>query len=406
MPTYPLTTTAFLDLVRPGVECQFDLNVQQALSNQASGGIIAKNLAPPLWRCNYQSVPLTDAQFAKVQGLVEALQLNRKTFKAYNPKRRYPINDPTGVTLGGTVGRIGRQDGQYAVQLAGLPASYLLKIGDMFAVDYIGTTNYLLYSEDLSQSNWVKTNTTLTGSQTGPDTLTSAYLIKETVTNAAHNVAQSLTWMTGTSEIWAMSVFLRPFVGRDWVLFRYGDRAGGLNDVFFNITTGAVGTSSGTVGNPTCHILGGGWVRISMAVNTSSGVSNPFWALYIANSASTVIYAGNTSNGIYFMGGQIERYTAPYTASGYVKTLGTLGVASSNISSLHRIVDDVGITADGTASAECSIVPALPFVPWMDQNINLIVPTIEMAIVPGSVKPTGGVPLNSLSFSAIQAQAA
>lgn len=131
--SYPLSTANFLDLL-PVASIAPRLVPQQELSNQASGGVLGKDLGPELWMADIETVVMNDDDAARAQALIEALQGSSQTFWCYNTKRRYPKLDPTGSIVGSNTVKIKAVSGSYALQLKGLPASYTLTVGDMISV--------------------------------------------------------------------------------------------------------------------------------------------------------------------------------------------------------------------------------------------------------------------------------
>jgi hypothetical protein len=131
--SYPLSTANFLDLLPlPAVVPR--LVPQQELSNQASGAVLGKDLGPELWMADIETAPMNDDDAARAQALVEALQGSQQTFWCYSTKRRYPKNDPTGSIVGSSAVKIRAISGSYGLQLKGLPASYVLSVGDILSV--------------------------------------------------------------------------------------------------------------------------------------------------------------------------------------------------------------------------------------------------------------------------------
>lgn len=137
--SFPLSTTAFFDLLKVRAVSPY-LEFQQELSRQGSGGVIAKDLAPALWKADVSTVPLNDDDFNDIEAMIESLQGSINTFYLYDTKRRYPKSDPTGSIVGSNTVQINSVGGDNkSLTLKGLPASYTISRGDRFSFDYGGT---------------------------------------------------------------------------------------------------------------------------------------------------------------------------------------------------------------------------------------------------------------------------
>jgi len=159
--------------------------------------------------------------------------------------------------------------------LAGVPRGLLMEEA---------RTNYLLYSDDLTQTNWTKTNVTAAKTATGPDGAANS---ATTLTASAANghAQQTITLASGTR------------VGSFWV-----KRRTGTGGVFFSQgnTTGTELVTNGTFDTSTT-----GWtVGASLSATISSGV-----VTLTRNSAST---EGMTQTVTLTSG---KRYKFVYTAT-------------------------------------------------------------------------------------------
>lgn len=141
--TYPLSLVNFIQKYRIAM-ITLDLNFQQELSQQASGGIINKDIGPALWSADITTGNLNDNDVEDVLSLLRILQRAQGTFLCTNMRRRYPKLDPTGSIVGSSTVLINGVAGT-SVSLKGLPASYTISLGDYFSVVYGSPSETLLF---------------------------------------------------------------------------------------------------------------------------------------------------------------------------------------------------------------------------------------------------------------------
>lgn len=110
---------------------------QQEMSGLGSGEFLTADLAPELWEAKCETAPMALADADQLEARFELLNGSANTFLLYNPRRMYPQADLDGSTLGAstvTISAIGTD--RNTVTLAGLPAGYVITLGDMFSVVY------------------------------------------------------------------------------------------------------------------------------------------------------------------------------------------------------------------------------------------------------------------------------
>jgi hypothetical protein len=159
--------------------------------------------------------------------------------------------------------------------------------------------NLLTYSQELDNADWTKTNSTITANATAaPDGTTTAEKI---VSNASATDARASQSKTVSGSV-VFSVFAKA---SEWGLVLLGP-VGATVGVYFNLSTGAVGTqSAGYVGTITS--VGSGWYRCSVAY-TGSG-TNQTVRIYPTN-ADGSISTGDGTSGIFLWGAQLEQRSA------------------------------------------------------------------------------------------------
>ena len=147
--SFPLAVTAFMDLLKTEAVVPY-LDFQQELSFIGSGGTIAKDLAPALWRAAIRTVPMDHDELAYFMAMIEAMHGSTNTFYCYDTTRRYPKLDPTGSIVGSSAVKINGVSGTTALSLKALPASYVISVGDLLSFDY-GSTPSRAFHRALEQ---------------------------------------------------------------------------------------------------------------------------------------------------------------------------------------------------------------------------------------------------------------
>ena len=132
---FPLVATSFADLLL----CQsfrWTLSRFVESSGTALGQVITNEIAAPKWRAELELISLRHADAAKLQALIEAIGV-AGTFYLHNPAHPGPRLDLAGTVLGGasvTIGTVGATNKTLA--LVGLPAGYVLSVGDMLSFSF------------------------------------------------------------------------------------------------------------------------------------------------------------------------------------------------------------------------------------------------------------------------------
>lgn len=121
----------------PGWSTEFDLLYRQEQSRSANGKTYAKDLGSPLWKATYQSRSLRPNELDYWRARLKTLENGLQTFKAWPLSRSYPIayprgSWPTGAAFSGS-GLVNALTSK-ALSLGGLPAGYVVSIGDFVQV--------------------------------------------------------------------------------------------------------------------------------------------------------------------------------------------------------------------------------------------------------------------------------
>ena len=189
-------------------------------------------------------------------------------------------------------------------------------------------TNLMLYSDDLSAVAWTpQFCSVLTAQTTSPNGLTNSNKIREDSANNVHRVYQ------GAVGIGAMSASIYAKAGERTVisLLLFNVVNGGIADTTFNLSTGAIQTT--TTGTATITNAGNGWYRC-----TVSAVSTVDTQLYVSlTNNGSVVYQGDGTSGAYVWRAQNElgafaTSSIPTTVSQVTRTADVAVMTGTNFS--------------------------------------------------------------------------
>ena len=206
---------------------------------------------------------------------------------------------------------------------------------------YNGSENLLTYSQDISNGNWIKGQSSAGSLSTAPDGTTTAYKLVEDTSNNFHFIYQQVTL---TSTYYTLSCFVKAAERS----FGYIQVFNGTDNIvtYFNLSTGVVGNGTGT---DTITPYPNGWYRISVSGNVTTAGSA---TVYIVMNSTYVsgTYQGIAGYGLYFWGLQLER---GQSASPYIETTASTvtrpTTATSTISNYsHTINQSQYISYDAT----------------------------------------------------------
>ena len=205
------------------------------------------------------------------------------------------------------------------------------------------TTNYIKTSEDIGGvAQWGITNVTQgTPLISSPSGTVTGVLLQETAVSGAHVAYQTIT--VTSDNIYTFSVWVKPYASRTAAALRLATTGAAVYySVAFDLTgNGSIGSTVST-GSPTNtgqsikYYAATGWYRISITM-TSTGSTSLIPYVCVSNSSSPTwvtglpVYTGNTSQGIYAWGAQLEDRAVP---SSYIPTGSTTVTRNKDVASM------------------------------------------------------------------------
>lgn len=134
--TFPLSLSDLADLL-PIEAAPWNLVRQQEFSGLGTGEGLAHDLGPPLWEAEVSTGPMYHDDAYAAHARLNSLMGSINTLYLHNPAKPGPRYDQTGAILGAsnaTISFIGAN--RKTLRISGVPVSYRIAIGDLFAVDY------------------------------------------------------------------------------------------------------------------------------------------------------------------------------------------------------------------------------------------------------------------------------
>ena len=211
-------------------------------------------------------------------------------------------------------------------------------------------TNLLERSAEFDNAYWTKQGTTASANTSAaPDGTTSADTISETATNAAHFLSRTISITSGTS--YTLSVFAKAGTS-SILMLTLGDNEFGtpVPRAWFNLSTGAVGSTVGSPSATGIQSVGNGWYRCTITKAATSTASTAFYISITDTDGNAASYTGNTSNNFLIWGAQLE---AGAFATSYIPTT-TAAATRSADSAVVTPISGFYNQAEGTLFAEGS----------------------------------------------------
>lgn len=183
--------------------------------------------------------------------------------------------------------------------------------------------NLLYWSEDTTQTPWVKASSSVTGdATTAPDGSTTADKIVEAAATNNHIIRQLVTITAGREYVF--SCYAKA-AERSMIQFRMVAGFTGVPIANFNLAAGTAAIDvAGTGSSSACGIVdvGGGWYRCWMYALADVTTTAQSPAIYLHN-GTTSNYLGDGTSGAYVWGMQLEESAA---LSDYLKTTSAAAV--------------------------------------------------------------------------------
>ena len=191
-------------------------------------------------------------------------------------------------------------------------------------------TNLIKYSNTAAQ--WAAYGTTLTAdSSTGPDGLTSMVEVAETATTAVHVFNTVATFAPASSQRYTLSAYVKKRGSTQYVQLLWNGTWNSLGYATFDLDAGTLAGTGSTLSTSITDV-GGGVYRVSMTTTTAN--TNPAQAILATPNAATgraSSFAGNTANGFYVYGIQVEAGSFP---TSYIPTTGAAATRARDIAEI------------------------------------------------------------------------
>ena len=177
-------------------------------------------------------------------------------------------------------------------------------------------TNLITYSEDFSQSAWVKSGTSVVSGFISPDGTNNAFKLVEGTTNSDHSIYATFTSLP--SGIYTISAYVKKGERHKCAL---ADRNSGIY-VSFDLNNITVIAQGGMIGN--IELLSNGWFKLSATTSNALTIIVP--QIFILEDSYTTglpifqTYAGDGTSGVYIFGAMLEQGNY---ATSYIPTSGS-----------------------------------------------------------------------------------
>lgn len=178
------------------------------------------------------------------------------------------------------------------------------------------STNLVTFSEDFSQSYWVKSGASVTSGFVSPDGTNNAYKLVEDSANSRHFI--NSTEFSTPDTVYSSSVFVKPN-GRNKIALRENAQTG--NYASFNLSNGTLIATNGV--SASIELMFNGWYRINYQITSGATIILGFELLsdsYTSGDPYSNPYQGDGLSGIYIFGAQVESQSY---ATSYIPTAGT-----------------------------------------------------------------------------------
>lgn len=196
-------------------------------------------------------------------------------------------------------------------------------------------TNLLTYSQDLSNSIWIKSNVTAAGGYSSPDGQNNATKITATATSAVHEIIQTVVSTMTTGDTFATAIMAKA-AERSVLQMRWVGGAAGTSSNYVNFDL-VNGVMAGNATPSKMTYLGNGWWMCSVTqVITGTAVANKdigFGLCSSINDGRRPTTTGTGTDGLLLFAGQVEMNLA----SSYVPTTSTTATRAADNAQVANI---------------------------------------------------------------------
>ena len=162
-------------------------------------------------------------------------------------------------------------------------------------------TNLITYSNDFSQSAWVKSGTSVLSGFTSPYKTENAFKLVESSANQAHTITSS-TGVVTSGATTTKSIIVKPN-GRRWILLL--DIHKPSSRAWFDLELGVVGSLQPNTISSKIEKLSNGYFRCS-STSAVGGTSSKLRMDIVTGNNITTGYQGDGTSGVYIYGAQLE----------------------------------------------------------------------------------------------------
>lgn len=200
-------------------------------------------------------------------------------------------------------------------------------------LDFVGY-NLLTYSEDVSQTSWVKSRATATANvTTAPDGLNTAGKYIEDLTLGEHGGSRAAPIVNGTT--YNVSCYFKQ---AERTKIRFYSAISGSKSFDVDLTNGNV-TNNGFANIPLVTAVANGFYRISITDTATSSSSVQIMSFRTYNASNTITYTGDGTSGVYVWGAQL-------TQSSSIKTYEKTGATANGEGFITKWYDQSGNAND------------------------------------------------------------
>jgi hypothetical protein len=211
-------------------------------------------------------------------------------------------------------------------------------------------TQLVQYSEDFSQSYWIKSRTTVSANNIiSPDGTLNADKIIETTDSGLHAVSKTFTVVSGVSH--TVSVFIKKGTNKFFQILFGTNNVTNNPYVNFDVNQGVFENNGIT--SVDVKYFGNGWYRCSATVTTASTSLTYFISpIQSISDSRASSFTGSVNNNIYIYGAQLEQGSYP---TSYIPNYGTAaGVTRSAETATGSGDADTFNDSEGVLMAEIS----------------------------------------------------